>query len=124
MIPRIRLFLGDDRVHDFGRSSVISDFAGMRILDVEIAARDTALRIALDQVSGRDLPGALVFLAVVPPGKTACELLIGHWCRLRVFLAALRQRQLKVPDVLRRAAGIEEDQVRRNVGIGCEHPFA
>src|SRR5579872_587610 len=67
-------------------------------------------------------PRPLTLLPRAPPLPQRRELLVRDRLRLRVSLPALGQRLLVVPDLLRRPGRVEEQQVRRDRGVGREHP--
>ena len=90
--------------------------------DVLLGARVLAVEVAVvgEQFGGRHLPGAVVLLALAPPGQAGGELLELDRLGLGVVLPALGQGVLVVPDFLGRAGAVEEQQVRGDGGVGRE----
>src|SRR5690606_30281046 len=68
-------------------------------------------------------PRLLVLLPLVPPLLLRRELLDPERLGLRVALVALGVWVLVEPDLLRRLALCEEEQVRLDAGVGAEDPL-
>ena len=106
------LFVEDAGGERLGRE-VFDVLAGARVLDVEVAA------VVADGLDG-DTPGAVVFLAVGPPGEAVGELLETQWVGLGVLFAAIGQGLLVVPDLAGGAGAVEEEDVGRDCSVGGE----
>jgi len=89
------------------------------VFDVEVD-RDKIAVLVLEDVLCRDLPGAVVFFAVSPPGKATGELFVLDRLSLGVLLASFRSRLLVVPDFLCRAGTVEEEKVGGDAGVRRE----
>ena len=90
-------------------------FLGARILAVEIAAVG-------QQFGGGNFPGAFVFfsLGATMPMHSRRIPRTGS-ARFGVVLPAFGQRLFVIPDFARRAGAVEEQDVRRDAGVGREH---
>ena len=98
-------------------------FFAVGVLHVQVA-------VVCQQLLDGHFPGALVLDAVLPPGDAVGELFVLQGLRLAVAAAALWQRQLVVPDLLRAGllafergivlARVEEEQVGGDAGVGRE----
>ena len=106
----------------FSRMSSAS-CSGGRCSKSSLPTRVFAVEVAVvgQQLLDRHLPGAVVLLALVPPGQAGLELLELERLGLGVVLPALGQRVLVVPDLLRRAGAVEEEEVRGDAGVWGEH---
>src|SRR5688500_816338 len=86
----------------------------VRVLEIEIVIT------SFDLVDG-DAPGLLILLPIVPPGFFLLELLDADRLALVVTLGTGRIRMLIVPDLAGRLAGIEEQKVGADAGVGIEY---
>src|ERR1700683_1615505 len=89
---------------------------------------EVEVEIVRDDVGRRDAPrlavlGAVGSVRTAPPGGALSELLVSHGPGLRVALAACGRIDLVVPDVLRGARSIEEQQVNRDLRVWLEKTF-
>ena len=109
------LFLLEDALRELFGRKMRDVLLGGGILPVEVA-------VVGEEVLGRDLPGLVVFLALLPPGEAAGEFLELDGGGLGVVLAAFGQGLLVVPDFLGGAGTVEKEEIGRDAGIGREHP--
>lgn len=64
----------------------------------------------------------VIFLALAPPGDERRELLELDGRGLGVVLPAFGQWRLVMPELARWPGAVEEQEVRRDAGVGREHP--
>lgn len=123
----LRACLGDlsEEFFVFGQQMIDVTGAGVgvvRILDVEVVA------VGLDLLD-RDAPGLFVFLALAvepvlvrlaPPLAFGLELFDADWLPLVVAFGTRGIGMLVVPDLLRRRALGEEEQIGADAGVGTK----
>ena len=83
------------------------------VFEVEVAAVG-------EDVVGVDAPGVVVLAAVVPPVEAGAEVFKLHGLGFGVVFAARWQGLFVVPDPLRWAGAVKEEEVGGNAGVGGE----
>ena len=123
-----------NRAHDFRDAllffqDVAGELRGRQVRDVFLGARILAVEVAAirQQFGGGNFPRLLIFFPhgamtrLVPPCNERREFLELDGGGFGVVLPAFRQRLLVIPDFACRAGAVEEQQVRRDAGVGRKH---
>ena len=99
------------------------ELRGRQVRDVLLGARILAVEVAAigQQFGGGHFPRVVHVLTFAPPLAQSCKLFKLDGRGFGVVLPAFGQRLLVIPDFARWAGAVEEQQVRRDAGVGRKH---
>ncbi len=115
-------FLNDFRNPQLFLKNIVGELFGREMLEIASGVGIFAVEITTvrEQFGCGNFPGAIRFLSLAPPVKTAGELFELDWLRLSVVLPTFGQRLLVIPDFFRRMRAVEEKKVRRDARVRRE----
>ncbi len=79
------------------------------------------ITVVFEQLRRGNFPRSVVLSSLIPPRDAVGEFLKLNRGGLGVVLSSLRQWLLVVPDILRGAGSVEEQNVCGNAGLGSKH---